>query len=154
MHLLVGPVPCLNKLESPLQTFVQPLLQQKAGTSKNQNLQGDIFKRVFIPKPLNNLRPPGNLLYFIYNKEILPKRLCLKSGFLPLALQPRKGIYAQALCKSVCERFTVMIQCLLDGSCLANLSRSCDNLNPKPFLTQTTRNKFYQRQLIHNHSPH
>ena len=24
----------------------------------------------------------------------------------------------------------------------------------KPFLTQTTRNKFYQWQLIHNHSPH
>ena len=143
MHLLVRPVPCLNKLEPSLKTLIQPLLKQKTGTSQNQNLQGDIFKRVFVPKSLDNLRPSGNLLYFIDNKKIFPKRLCLKSGLLPLALQPRKRIYAKPLRKSVCKRFGIMLQSLLDGSCLANLARPGNNLNPKPFLIQTARCKLH-----------
>ena len=134
MHLLVRPVPCLNKLEPSLKTLIQALLKQETGTSQNQNLQGYVFKRVFVPESLDNLRPSGNLLYFIDNKKILPKRLCLKSGLLPLALQPRKGIYAQALCKTVCKRLGIMLQGLLDSRRLANLSRPGNNLNSKPFL--------------------
>ena len=134
MHLLVGPVPCLNELKAPLKTLIQALLEQETRTSENQNLQGNIFERIFVPESLNNLRPPDNLLYFIDNEEIFPKRLRLKSGLLPLALYPSKGIYAKPLCKSVCERFTIMLQGLLYGSRLANLPGAGDNLNSKPFL--------------------
>ena len=127
-------MPCLNEFKAPLKTLIQALLKQETRTPENQNLQGNIFERIFVPKSLDDLGPPYNLLYFIDNKKIFPKRLCLKPSLLPLALQPCKGVYAQSLCKSVCERLAIMLQGLLDGSRLANLPGPGDNLNPKPFL--------------------